>query len=413
MNPDARNQHLVARGSGLIAGLCLLVLSFSAGAEPRIAPVLEDQWTEEQRDVVEGLPSPVTHAVATYLHHPALTRNIIPFENYISGESALEPRHRELLILRTAWLTRSNYVWAHRAEEARSAGITDEELQRVAEGPDAGWDELEAALLRAADELNVDSFISAETWATLEGTLGPRELVDLVFTVGEFTMIAGTVNSLRVEIEPELNDRLPYGTPFIKFASWTNERLIDEHARIAPLEREDWTPEIRRLLDPEDSGRNLANVYKVYVNSYEMDLLRRKVSEHIRNETTLTDRQREVLLLRIGVLCRSEYEWAAHYRIAKGIGMTDADLERIVVGPSHPDNDPIEYALMRATDELYRDDAVSTETWNLLAEAFDTAQLLDVLTAIGGYRMFSMAINSFGVQLDANMLESRFPPGLR
>ena len=70
-------------------------------------------------------------------------------------------------------------------------------------------------------------------------------------------------------------------------------------------------------------------------------------------------------------------------------------------------------ALLRATDELYRDDLVSAETWVTLAAALDTKQLLDMLIAVGGYRAVSMAINSAGVQLDANMADSRFPPSLR
>ncbi|MDH3420852.1 MAG: carboxymuconolactone decarboxylase family protein, partial [Gammaproteobacteria bacterium] len=238
-----------------------------------------------------------------------------------------------------------------------------------------------------------------------------EQLIDLVFTVGEFTMIAGAVNSLGVEIEPELDDRLPYGVPYTVSAKWTNQRLIDKAPRIAPLPREEWTAAVRELLDPSDSGRRVANVYGTYVQNLTMDRLRRRVSEHIRDATTLSDWYREVLLIRIGVLCRSEYEWAAHSRIGRNVGMSDADLARIVAGPEHPNDDPVEQALLRATDEIYRDDVVSDETWGALAAALDTEQLLDMLIAIGGYRMFSMAINTFGVQLDPN--PARFPPHLR
>jgi alkylhydroperoxidase family enzyme len=93
--------------------------------------------------------------------------------------------------------------------------------------------------------------------------------------------------------------------------------------------------------------------------------------------------------------------------------MTDADVDRIIAGPDSGGGDPVETALLRATDELYRDDLVSDKTWGALATAFDRKQLLDVLIAVGGYRSTSMAINSAGVQLDANMTEFRFPPSLR
>ena len=118
--------------------------------------------------------------------------------------------------------------------------------------------------------------------------------------------------------------------------------------------------------------------------------------------------------MRIGVLCRSEYEWAAHSRLGRRAGMmTDADVARIIAGPDAGGGDPLETALLRATDELYRDVRVSDDTWAALAKGLDTKQLLDVLIAVGGYRSASMAINSAGVQLDANMADFRFPPSLR
>jgi len=94
-------------------------------------------------------------------------------------------------------------------------------------------------------------------------------------------------------------------------------------------------------------------------------------------------------------------------------GMTDADVARIIAGPDSGGGDPLETALLRATDELYRDDRVSDDTWAALSKGLDTRQLLDVLVAVGGYRSTSMAINSAGVQLDPNMADFRFPPSLR
>jgi len=391
-----------------------LCASRAADAEPRIPPLDASQLSAEQRGILKRAPARMTNAVATYLHHPVLTRNLLPFQRYITSESSLPARDRALLMMRTAWLCRSSYVWAHHVQAARDAGVSSSELSRVAAGPDApGWSDAEATLLLAADELHVDTFISDATWARLARRYTNEQLVDLVFTAAEFTMISGTVNSLRIDIEPDMPDRLPYGIPYTSPARWTNARLIGRQPRLAPIPREQWTEDMRRLLDPGNSGRGVANVYGTYIHSFRMDVLRRRVAEHIRDETTLSDRHREILLLRIGVLGRSEYEWAAHSRIGRAIGMTDDDLARIVAGPEDPNGDETERALLRATDELFRDDFVSDETWAVLAAAFDTRQLLDILTAVGGYRMLSMAINTFGVQLDANMADARFPPQLR
>lgn len=406
----AGRPHRFAQG---VLTAVLFGIGAVAIAAPRIAPLPSSRWSTEQREIAADARDTNlgANAVATYLRKVGLAQSLVPFDRYIASESALTPRQRALLALRTAWITRSDYLWAHAAARARSAGLGRTELERVASGPRApGWTAFEAALVMAVDELEVDSFVSDGTWTTLSAELDSRSLVDLVFSVGELTMIAMTANSLGFEIEADFPDRRPYAMPYTVAARLTNDRLIGEAPRLVPLARETWSAELRALLDPNDTGRTVANVYPTYAYSLPMDLLRRPVGEHIRGESTLTDQQRELLLLRIGILCRSEYEWAAHYRIGRRIGLSEADIDRIVAGPAAADN-PVERALLTATDELYRDFVISDETWAHLDAEFDELQLIDIVTAVGGYRMFSMAISSFGVQLDPG--GQRFPPHLR
>lgn len=397
----------------LVATLIAQAPSHAAG--PRIAPIPENQRSAEQKALAERFASSaIANAVATYLHHPLLAEHILPFEHYVSNDSGLPPRDRSLLILRTAWLTRSEYLWAHRVGAARQAGVTTDELRRIAEGPGANrWDPFDATLLRAADELHVDSFVSDATWQALSARYTTNQLVDLVDTVGTLTMHAGAFNSLGLEIEPGLPQRLPTGIPYAVAAIRANVRLLGREPRIPPLEPGDWTPEQRKRFDPNGTGQRAANVFVTFVRNPPADRLRGPINQHILNATTLSARQREALLMRIGVLCRSEYEWAAHSRLGRRAGMTDADVARIIAGPDSGGGDPLETALLRATDELYRDDRVSDDTWAALARGLETRQLLDVLIAVGGYRATSMAINTAGVQLDANMAEFRFPPSLR
>lgn len=400
-----------ARRCAIVA--ILLGVGGSALAEPRIEPMPRNSWGADGRALAaEAAGTNLgANAVAAYLHKAGLVQTLVPFDGYITQHSALTPRQRALLALRTAWITRSDYLWAHAAPRARAAGLGETELEQIARGPHApGWTPFEAALVMAVDELEVDSFVSDGTWTTLAAELDSRSLVDLVFSVGELTMIAMTANSLGFEVEPDFPDRRPYGLPYTVAARLTNIRLIGKAPRIVPLARDTWSPELVELLDPNDTGRRVANVYPTYAHSLPMDLLRRPVGEHIRGESTLTDEQRELLLIRIGVLCRSEYEWAAHYRIGLRVGLSEADVERIVGGPGAA-VDPVERALLTATDELYRDFVISDETWENLEAQFNEQQLIDIVTAVGGYRMFSMAISSFGVQLDPG--GQRFPPQLR
>ena len=104
---------------------------------PEFLQVAESEWTDAQRALVArfGVAGRADNDLATYLRHPVLAQNIMPFERYIANDSTLTPRHRELLILRTAWLCRADYVWAHHADSAKKAGMTGEELARIARGP--------------------------------------------------------------------------------------------------------------------------------------------------------------------------------------------------------------------------------------------------------------------------------------
>ncbi|HAT18005.1 MAG TPA: hypothetical protein DCS76_09445, partial [Gemmatimonadetes bacterium] len=117
---------------------------------PRIAPLPESQWTEQHRALVrEYAPDGrVDNALSTLLHVPELAEAIMRFVSFLDQESALEPRHRSLLLLRTAWLTHSQYHWSVFAAAGREAGLTDAELRRVAVGPDAdGWNDFDATHL--------------------------------------------------------------------------------------------------------------------------------------------------------------------------------------------------------------------------------------------------------------------------
>jgi alkylhydroperoxidase family enzyme len=339
-----------------------------------------------------GMPN----AAAVYANHPALGQAVAPHVRYIVSGSTLAPRERALLGLRTAWLARSPYLWAHLAPVAREAGLSADELRRVAQGPGAGWEGFEATLLYAADELYVDAMLSDPTWAALDERFDVAQLIDTIDTVGALTMHAGALNTLGVAVEPAVAaERLP-DVPRTFAAERTNFRLEGKGPRIPPAA----------------GGRPAANVFSTFNHNPAADRVRGAINTHV-NRNSLEPRHREILLVRIGVLCRSEYEYAAHVRSGLRVGMTPADVELVLAGPETGTGAPLDLALLGATDELHRDDAVSAETWAVLADALTPEQLLDVLFAVGGYRSTSMLINSAGVQLDADMADYRFPPELR
>ena len=366
-----------------------------------MTPVPDAQRTDDQNAIAtEFAPNEMPNAVGTLLVYPSLARRIFTHDRYITAESTLMPRYRALLGLRAAWLARSNYLWAHRATLGRRAGLTDAELRRIAQGPDApGWDPFEATLLRTADELHIDSFISDASWKTLSARFDIPQMIDTIDTTAETTMYAGLFNSLGVEIEPGFVDRLPSGIPYTVSAKRTNLRVYPT-PRIPPAE-----------VPPGGRGGG-ANVFRTFNRHPPADRVRGAINTHITGMYTLTPRWRELLLTRIGVLCRSEYEYAAHLRLGRQAGFTDADVARVISGPGTP-GDPFETALLQAADDLFENDVVSAATWATLSKSLNAQQMVDVVISVGGYRSGSMLINSGGVQLDTNMADFRFPPAMR
>ncbi|HWK76288.1 MAG TPA: carboxymuconolactone decarboxylase family protein [Microbacterium sp.] len=172
---------------------------------PRIAPVTEETWRNEFTQVGgKWDPTRIGHAVlATVANNPVLFRRWMAFGVHMTDNS-IPPREREIAILRVAWNNRAEYEWAQHVRFARQAGLTEDDLLRVTVGAQApGWTGLERALILAADELRTDSLISHPTWAELCSHLNIEQLLDAVFIMGHYTMIAMVLNSAGVQLEPD------------------------------------------------------------------------------------------------------------------------------------------------------------------------------------------------------------------
>ena len=113
-------------------------------------------------------------------------------------------------------------------------------------------------------------------------------------------------------------------------------------------------------------------------------------------------RERELLILRTGWNCRSDYEWAQHVRIARRAGLTGEEIARVrsAEGADADGWSAFDATLIRAADELHVDACLSDATWAALSERFDQAQLIEVPMLVGHYHMVAFALNSLGVQVE-------------
>jgi len=172
---------------------------------PRIMPLPRAERTPSSQAVLDGARAGSTEAniVTTLVRNEGLTRRWLPFAGKLLN-GKIPARDRELLTLRTAWNCQSEYEWAQHEVIGRSTGLTDDEIGRIPAGPGAGWTHADSILLLAADELHQHWCITDPTWAELSERYDQQQLIELPMLVGHYHMVAMTLNSLGVQVEPGL-----------------------------------------------------------------------------------------------------------------------------------------------------------------------------------------------------------------
>jgi alkylhydroperoxidase family enzyme len=180
-------------------------------SQPRLAPVPFAEWDEATRSTLlshlrrpelylsgtsDAPPMPVV--LELFARHVALSETFLSFTDVMaSDQSKLEPRLRELAILRVAWRTRSGYEWNQHRRMGGEEGLTDAHLAAVPDGPaSAVWTPTERAVVAAADEMIDDFTVSDETWAALTSTLEAASLFELLFVIGGYLCLAAVLNSI-------------------------------------------------------------------------------------------------------------------------------------------------------------------------------------------------------------------------
>lgn len=187
---------------------------------PRIRPLPPGDWPDAMREALAALVPPEPrhplperrsdrpkglNVLGTLARHPTLTRAYHTFNGHVLFATTLSLRQRELLVLRVAALRQAEYEWAQHVVIGEDVGLAPDEIARVADGPDApGWSPFDAALLRSVDELVGDAKIADPTWRVLAGELDDQQLMDLVFTVGAYDLLAMAMRSFRIELDADL-----------------------------------------------------------------------------------------------------------------------------------------------------------------------------------------------------------------
>jgi 4-carboxymuconolactone decarboxylase len=170
-------------------------------------------------------------------------------------------------------------------------------------------------------------------------------------------------------------------------------------ARIAPLSDAELTDEQKVALAP--MGARVINIFRTLAHAPKALARFQQWGAYVLSRrNSLPEREREIVILRTGYLCKSGYEWTQHVTIAKRCGLTDDEIARIKKG-ADAGWSAADTALIHASDELHNDQFVSDATWSALGKHFDQKQCMDVVFTAAQYTQVSMFLNTFGVQLDA------------
>jgi alkylhydroperoxidase family enzyme len=177
--------------------------------------------------------------------------------------------------------------------------------------------------------------------------------------------------------------------------------------RISPLPEAEWDEETRAILDARTPGFDVRlgenNIFPTLARHKGLFRAWLPFGGFLLGRGVLPARERELLILRTGFNCGSEYEWGQHARISEQLGIPGEEIDRVAAGPDAAGWTPHDATLLRAADELHADAKISDETWGRLAERYDERGLLEIAMLVGHYHMVAFALNSCEVELDAGL----------
>lgn len=182
----------------------------------RVVPLPIDQWDDETRVcLLEHLrrpelylseapdAPPIPNILGLLAHHLPLGEATLALGEVLSDGGLLDPRHRELLVLRVAWRTASAYEWAQHERIGRDAGLTTAQLDAIPHGPEAVlWTPLERDLLAATDQL-IDGFgIEPHTWERLAAHYDAAQLIEVLYVIAWYLCLALVMNGVGLQPDP-------------------------------------------------------------------------------------------------------------------------------------------------------------------------------------------------------------------
>ncbi len=371
----------------------------------RPAPLPVEAWApgllERSQAIVGGELRATANVYRTLANAPRLLEAWLHLGGHLLRRSTLEPRGRELVILRTTAVSEGTYPFAQHTRIGLDVGLAEAEIEAVLVGPKATmWSAVDRAVLLAVDELLTRGSLSDGVWADLAVEFSIEQRLDLLATTAFYRLASWTLNACGTplddgqtsrlrSVEVDLAPAVP-PAPVVRLPP----RPLDEWPADFVAETAGWPRFAKR---PEVRG---ARVYGTLANHVELFRAIGPLMTHFLVDNSLDDRSRELVIVRSCYRDRGEYPYRQHVRIGAEAGLDQQTLDALA--SEHPQlDDQNDAALVRAVDELHDHNTITDRTWTALSSRLTTTQILDAVAIAGFYGLISFVLNSAGTELEA------------
>jgi 4-carboxymuconolactone decarboxylase len=188
---------------------------------PRIKPVQPDEFTDETRDFFARWTggffkgADTNPVLRTFAHHPKLAELFSKLNVHLLTTNTVPVKLRQIAIMRTAWLCDAVYMWSSHLNTSMLCGLGTDLFGPIQRGPsDPYFTDFERSVMHATDELVQTHEVSDPTWQALSAEWNHQQMLDFLFTVGTYVLIAGVMRSTGVQRGEDLRELAEkYGAP--------------------------------------------------------------------------------------------------------------------------------------------------------------------------------------------------------
>ena len=155
--------------------------------------------------------------------------------------------------------------------------------------------------------------------------------------------------------------------------------------------------------------RTTRSAFRVLANNPPLARSAFAMLSQLMEHNTLDARLRELMIMRIGWVTGSVYEWTQHWRVAASVGVPPEDVLAVRDWRASDRLTEADKAVLAATDESLAGKAISDATWSQVTKHItEPGQQVEFVVAMGNWTMFSILLRNLKIPLEDGV--AAWPP---